>query len=216
MKKFLSIMLCMAIIVCGVVAFSACDSGRVTIKVDNSTRYISPLKPTEFENSDVLNFEGWYIDSEFKTNADDVVNQDNINSLYAKFSVKSGYKLFNMLSASMQPTLKINDVFAVSTTADKSSLVKDDIITFTYNGSTITHSICSVADDGEGHKLYQTYGLANYQRNQDGTPYTNTLGQKIYSLDQTSDTSTWVKESDIIGKFVKVVANGDGLEYLIG
>ena len=79
-------------------------------------------------------------------------NPDRIPSLF-------GYKIFTIVSGSMEPTLNIGDLIVIKE-ADQSKIKEQDIISFREEKSIITHRVTKIIEES-GQKLYQTKGDNN-------------------------------------------------------
>lgn len=89
-----------------------------------------------------------------------------INILYQKFIKKEdsinlfGYKLYIVLSGSMEPTLNVGDII-ISKKVEEEQIKVNDIVTFSdEDNNTITHRIVDIIIK-EGKKYYQTKGDNN-------------------------------------------------------
>lgn len=89
-----------------------------------------------------------------------------------------GYKPLIVMSDSMYPQIKTNDLI-FSKVVEPSTLKVGDVITFREEGGgVVTHQILAILDDN-GTPYFQTGGINNYQRNPDGTPYLNESGNRV-------------------------------------
>lgn len=70
-----------------------------------------------------------------------------------------GYKTFSIVTGSMEPTIKINDIIIVKK-EDKKNIRKNDIITFKIENEIITHRVIDIAYDN-GTLIYTTKGDKN-------------------------------------------------------
>ncbi|MBQ7579450.1 MAG: signal peptidase I [Clostridia bacterium] len=113
-----------------------------------------------------------------------------------------GVKPIVVISASMEPDIKVNDLIFVKT-GDYSNLKKGDVITFRdENGAVVTHEVYSVGTNSRGEVCYQTNGINNYQRNEDGTPYLNSQGHVVDNPDQnTGAVDSWITVDKIEGVY---------------
>jgi len=107
----------------------------------------------------------------------------------ATFSVlkaPGGYRLFMVLSGSMEPKIKTGSVVLV---APKEKYKADEVITFLANPqanlrdikATVTHRIVSVHDD-EGRPTYTTKGDANEDPDREMVTHRQVLGKVIISI----------------------------------
>lgn len=89
-----------------------------------------------------------------------------------------GYKPLIVMSDSMYPQIKTNDLI-FSKVVEPSTLKVGDVITFREEGGgVVTHKILAILDDN-GTPYFKTGGINNYQRNPDGTPYLNESGNRV-------------------------------------
>ena len=70
-----------------------------------------------------------------------------------------GYKTFSIVTGSMEPTIKINDIIIVKK-EEKKNIRKNDIITFKIENEIITHRVIDIAYDN-GTLIYTTKGDKN-------------------------------------------------------
>lgn len=70
-----------------------------------------------------------------------------------------GYKIFNIVTGSMEPTIKVDDIVVVKE-EDKKNIRKNDIITFKIVDEIITHRVIDIAYDN-GTLIYTTKGDKN-------------------------------------------------------
>ena len=70
-----------------------------------------------------------------------------------------GYKTFSIITGSMEPTIKVNDIVIVKK-AGINSIQKNDIITFRIENETITHRIINITNQ-DGRLVYTTKGDKN-------------------------------------------------------
>lgn len=71
-----------------------------------------------------------------------------------------GIKIYSIISGSMEPEIKINDLIFVKR-AKLSEINVGDIITFIEEGETITHRIINIEQDKSGNLQYRTKGDSN-------------------------------------------------------
>ncbi len=94
-----------------------------------------------------------------------------------------GYKPLIVLTDSMYPDIKSGDLI-FSKIVDPETLKVGDVITFReQGGGIVTHKILSILTDEDDVTYFQTYGINNYARNEDGTPRLNEQGEKIITPD---------------------------------
>lgn len=70
-----------------------------------------------------------------------------------------GYKVFNIISGSMEPNLNIGDIVIIKEIKTE-NIEKGDIITFRQEGSAITHRVVDIVKENE-NTYYQTKGDNN-------------------------------------------------------
>jgi len=70
-----------------------------------------------------------------------------------------GYKTFYIVTGSMEPTIKINDIVIVKV-EDKKNIQKNDIITFKLENEIVTHRVIDIAYNN-GTLIYTTKGDKN-------------------------------------------------------
>ena len=70
-----------------------------------------------------------------------------------------GYKVFNIISGSMEPNLKIGDLVIIKDD-ETENIKKGDIITYRLEGSAITHRVVNIIKEN-GKIYYQTKGDNN-------------------------------------------------------
>lgn len=100
-----------------------------------------------------------------------------------------GIRPYSVITGSMYPSIKINDIILVDTSVKKDSLEVGDIVTFRVTDNMIiTHRIIEVTTDGEGNLVYIQQG------------------------DSTADSSaTQIKPSQVIGKVLTI--NGKPVKF---
>lgn len=93
-----------------------------------------------------------------------------------KFQINS----FVVISGSMEPTLKINDlIFNIK--ADESKLQEGDIISFYEENNVVTHRINSIVHE-DGKTYYETKGDNNPNVDEKMTEYKNIVGKYIFKI----------------------------------
>ncbi|MBQ7452653.1 MAG: signal peptidase I [Clostridia bacterium] len=121
-----------------------------------------------------------------------------------------GIKPVVVLSDSMSPMIRTNDLVYIKVT-DTTALNVGDVITFRdEDGTVITHKIKEVATDSEGKVVYQTYGIYNYMRDTDGNVVYNAEGKPVYTVDQEGSYDTWLHAENIEGIYVGKMAGLGG------
>lgn len=111
-----------------------------------------------------------------------------------------GIYMFNIVSESMEPTFKVNDLVVVKKTSP-SSLTEGDIITFEQEGRTVSHRILKLSTEKKELKI-QTKG----DNNDIPDPYELTAEQ-IYGK--------VVFKIGKIGKFITYIQNVRGLLNIV-
>lgn len=98
--------------------------------------------------------------------------------LIFKFDAKFSVKLFDVVSASMEPTIEIGSlIFVVS----QKIYALNDIVTFTSNNQTITHRITRVMrNDADGLIIYETKGDANDSTDQEAVDHLRVVGKVVF------------------------------------
>ena len=107
-----------------------------------------------------------------------------------------GIYMFNIVSESMEPTLKINDVVVVKK-CEATQLQKGDIITFQQDGRTISHRILDITKDKNIIK-FRTKGDNNEIPDSDLVPESQVYGKVVFSIKK-------------IGKIISYIQNIRGL-----
>lgn len=107
-----------------------------------------------------------------------------------------GIYMFNIVSESMEPTLKINDVVVVKK-CEITQLQKSDIITFQQDGRTISHRILDITKEKNIIK-FRTKGDNNEIPDSDLVPESQVYGKVLFSIKK-------------IGKIISYIQNIRGL-----
>ena len=89
-----------------------------------------------------------------------------------------GYKVFNVISGSMEPTLEIGDIVIAKET-EIENIKQEDIITFRQENSIVTHRVIDIIKEN-GKTFYQTKGDNNNANDEKLVEYQNVEG--IYVL----------------------------------
>lgn len=71
-----------------------------------------------------------------------------------------GFKIFTIISGSMEPTIKIGDVIIVKNVKTENDIKVDDIIAYSEQKSIITHRVIEIKET-DGRKAYVTQGDNN-------------------------------------------------------
>ena len=111
-----------------------------------------------------------------------------------------GIYMFNIVSESMEPTLKINDVVVVKK-CEATQLQKGDIITFQQDGRTISHRILDITKDKNIIK-FRTKGDNNEIPDSDLVPESQVYGKVVFSIKK-------------IGKIISYIQNIRGLINIV-
>ncbi len=111
-----------------------------------------------------------------------------------------GIYMFNIVSESMEPTLKINDVVVVKT-CEATQLQKGDIITFQQDGRIISHRILDITKDKKIIK-FRTKGDNNEIPDSDLIPESQVYGKVLFSIKK-------------IGKIISYIQNIRGLINIV-
>ena len=95
-----------------------------------------------------------------------------------------GYKPLIVMSDSMYPQIKTNDLI-FSKVVEPSTLKVGDVITFREEGGgVVTHQIHDIKVDGEGNTYFETVGINNFARDENGDIIYNTVnGAAILVVD---------------------------------
>ena len=127
-----------------------------------------------------------------------------------------GIKPVVVLSDSMSPMIHKDDLIFVKTT-DATKLNVGDVITFRdEDGTVITHKIKEVGTDTSGNVVYQTYGIFNYLKDENGNPDPN-YDHLIYEPDQGSNRDTWVHAENVEGLYSgRIVGLGGFILWMQG
>ena len=111
-----------------------------------------------------------------------------------------GIYMFNIVSESMEPTLKINDVVVVKK-CEATQLQKGDIITFQQDGRIISHRILDITKDKKIIK-FRTKGDNNEIPDSDLIPESQVYGKVLFSIKK-------------IGKIISYIQNIRGLINIV-
>ena len=111
-----------------------------------------------------------------------------------------GIYMFNIVSESMEPTLKINDVVVVKK-CKATQLQKGDIITFQQDGRIISHRILDITKDKKIIK-FRTKGDNNEIPDSDLIPESQVYGKVLFSIKK-------------IGKIISYIQNIRGLINIV-
>lgn len=103
-----------------------------------------------------------------------------------------GYKTFSIITGSMEPTLKVNDLIITKNCKEK-DINKGDIITYKRGSSIITHRVDNIQNEN-GTIYYLTKGDGNYIYDEYKVKYKDIEGK-------------YVKRIPKIGKVVSVLKN---------
>lgn len=107
---------------------------------------------------------------------------------YQKFVLKTddielfGYRMYIVLTGSMEPEIKPNDLI-ITKKAESKDIYNGDIITFYAEGknSTVTHRVIEVIED-EGTTLYKTKGDNNNAEDENLVKYDNVIGKYVFKV----------------------------------
>ncbi|MCR5553886.1 MAG: signal peptidase I [bacterium] len=123
-----------------------------------------------------------------------------------------GFKPLIVLSDSMYPQIKTNDL-VISKEVDVKTIVVGDVISYREKnadgtlGAVITHKVAKVTIDEEGVVHITTTGINNIVRNSDGTPKQNVQGENVTYPDEP------ITGDQVVGKFVLRLAGFGGIIY---
>lgn len=93
-----------------------------------------------------------------------------------------GYKMFIIVSGSMEPNLKIGDMVVVKETS-QDKINKGDIITFTEAEYQVTHRVMDIIEK-DGQNVYQTKGDANNANDSGLLKYENIEGKYVLKIEK--------------------------------
>ncbi len=103
--------------------------------------------------------------------------------MYGKFSQNNNkfqINSFVVISGSMEPTLKINDlIFNIK--VKEENIKKGDIISFKEGNNVVTHRINNIVEEN-GKKYYETKGDNNPNVDEKMTEYDNIVGRYIFKI----------------------------------
>ena len=102
-----------------------------------------------------------------------------------------GIYMFNIVSESMEPTLKINDVVVVKK-CEATQLQKGDIITFQQDGRTISHRILDITKDKNIIK-FRTKGDNNEIPDSDLVPESQVYGKVVFSIKKIGNIISYIQ-----------------------
>ena len=91
-----------------------------------------------------------------------------------------GYKTFNIVSGSMEPTLSINDIVIIKK-CDIKNIRKDDIITFKIENEIITHRVINIKLEDE-RLVFVTKGDSNEVTDIENVEYYQIEGKYIKKI----------------------------------
>ena len=123
-----------------------------------------------------------------------------------------GFKPLIVLSDSMYPQIKTNDL-VISKEVDVKTIVVGDVISYREKnadgslGAVVTHKVAKVTIDGEGVVHITTTGINNIVRESDGTPKKNAQGENVTYPDDP------ITGDQVIGKFVMRLPGFGGIIY---
>lgn len=111
-----------------------------------------------------------------------------VYTAYQKFILKKqdieflGYKMYIVLTGSMEPTIKPNDLIVIKA-VDKESINEGDIITFTAKGkvATVTHRVVEVVEK-DGNTYYKTKGDNNNTEDEELIDYDKIQGKYLFKI----------------------------------
>lgn len=101
---------------------------------------------------------------------------------------KPAFSLYTILSASMEPNIKVFDVIVDVNVRKPEDIKVGDVITFISSSNltadmTITHRVIEVVKDGDNYS-YKTQGDANLIPDNTNAEYKNVLGKVIFKIPQ--------------------------------
>lgn len=94
-----------------------------------------------------------------------------------------GYDIYTVLSGSMEPDIKTGSLVYVKE-VQSFTLKEGDTITFMKGNkdTIVTHRIYSI-DEQDGQLRFYTYGINNFQRDENGEPLRGSNGEIQYTMD---------------------------------
>lgn len=92
-----------------------------------------------------------------------------------------GYKVFVIVSKSMQPTIKVGDAIFIKQVPEN-ELKVGDIISFRTDGYINTHRIKQIITDENGNKQYVTKGDNNKEEDREKVRYSEIEGIYVFKL----------------------------------
>ncbi len=122
-----------------------------------------------------------------------------------------GYRVFNILSGSMEPTYSVGDLIYVQEVKDKSTIRVGDPITFILNENLVvaTHRVVKVDTEKQ---LFYTKGDANNTMDSSPVLYNNVIGVPKFSIPYLGYVADFVQNPP--GMYF-VIAGGVGLILLV-
>lgn len=111
-----------------------------------------------------------------------------------------GVRFFNIISGSMTPSIKINDVILVKK-CDINDLKKDDVITFTKDKKTISHRIVKIIEI-DNDKMFITKGDNNEVIDEGFIEENQIIGKVIFTIPK-------------MGKLVMYIQDKNGFIHII-
>ena len=91
-----------------------------------------------------------------------------------------GYKVFNVISGSMEPNLKIGDI-VIAKKVEKENIKKENIITFRQENGVVTHRVVDIIRENE-HVYYQTKGDNNNANDEQLVAYKDVEGIYVFKI----------------------------------
>ena len=113
-----------------------------------------------------------------------------------------GLKTFSIVSGSMEPTIKINDVVIVKT-VNQNDINLNDIITFKIDNDTVTHRIISI-ETVNGKTIYSTKGDKNKVSDIEKIEFEQIEGKYIGRIPKIGNLLTILKNK-IIFAFILII-----------
>lgn len=107
-----------------------------------------------------------------------------------------GYKTFSIVTGSMEPTLKVNDLI-ITKNCKQEDIKKGDIITYKRGSSIITHRVDNIQNEG-GNVYYLTKGDGNYIYDEYKVKYKDIEGKYVKRIPKIGKIVSFLKNRKII------------------
>ena len=128
-----------------------------------------------------------------------------------------GYKVFAIVSGSMEPTLQIGDLVIIKVT-DQEKIKEKDIITFMEDGYNVTHRIVNIVQKDDKY-YYQTKGDNNTANDKNLVSYEDIEGVYVFKIPKignivkyTQNTTFFIIVICIIYIIYKIISRKEDIE----